>query len=298
VLGPVPHTDSLEAFIRARVDYLAGGDASPREPIQELMACYDELERIKDYERAVLWFEHDSYDQLILVKLLDFLSDPAKRPRRLQLISVTHFPGVRRFNGLGQLPPEALRVLWDQFTDVTDAQLQLGRRAWDALRAPTPEPLAALIRTGTPELPTLAPALHRHLQELPAVGNGLSLTERLTLQVLAEHGPMNAARLFGTYNRHEPLPFWGDTLYWRVLFALAQGPQPALMVDRHGQQPKDWQVALTAFGTALHRGQADWLATHPAVRWVGGVGIDSRASRVWRYDPAHDRVLQGSPMPG
>ena len=39
-------------------------------------------------------------------------------------------------------------------------------------------------------------ALARHLHELPSVENGLSLTEQLTLQILAEKGPMNAARIF------------------------------------------------------------------------------------------------------
>ena len=59
--------------------------------------------------------------------------------------------------------------------------------------------------------------------------NGLSLTEQLTLQILAEKGPMNAARLFGWYiNHYEPLPFLGDTGYWLVLLGLANAAKPAL----------------------------------------------------------------------
>ena len=35
-----------------------------------------------------------------------------RRPRRLELINIGEFPGAVRFIGLGQLPPEALRMLW------------------------------------------------------------------------------------------------------------------------------------------------------------------------------------------
>ena len=57
------------------------------------------------HERVVLWFEHDSYDQLILARCLACFAD--RSPKRLELISVDHFPGAMRFIGLGQLPPEA-----------------------------------------------------------------------------------------------------------------------------------------------------------------------------------------------
>ena len=39
---------------------------------------------------------------------------------------------------------------------------------------------------GIAELPQLAGAVRRHCQELPLIGTGLSLTERLILQLLAE----------------------------------------------------------------------------------------------------------------
>ena len=36
-----------------------------------------------------------------------------------------NFPGGMRFVGLGQLPPEALRLLWEQRSLATPAQLSL-----------------------------------------------------------------------------------------------------------------------------------------------------------------------------
>ena len=204
--GPVPRTDSLEQFVRIRARYLEDAHEA-HDAFDRLYESYRDLERTREYELVTIWMEHDSYDQLVLAKLLELFSDPARRPARLQLISVTHFPGVERFIGIGQLPPEALRALWNDFEDVSERQLALGTETWAALTASSPEALLDLVKTGTPALPTMAKALGRHLGELPSTRNGLSLTEELTLRILLDKGPMNAPRLFGWYTNHyEPLP--------------------------------------------------------------------------------------------
>ena len=297
VQGPVPKTASLEEFLRIRWKFLTAAYRVV-EPFEGFRRVYDSLEQAREYQRVTLWFEHDSYDQLILARLLDYFSNPTKRPALLRPISVTHVPGVKIFNGLGQLPPEALRVLWEQFSDVTEPQLALGQQAWAAITAPTPEALSALIATGTPALPTMAIALHRHLRELPSTENGLSLTEQLTLQILAEKGALNAARLFGWYTNHyEPLPFWGDEQYWLVLSGLANAPRPALTIDRRGERPKDWQVDITPLGKELQTNKADWLALNPVQRWIGGVKIDSREPMAWRFAGDRGVVLLRTPHP-
>src|SRR5690606_22434436 len=91
-----------------------------------------------------------------------------------------------RFIGLGQLPPEALRLLWEQRSPATPAQLSLGLTSWRALASGDPRALAAIVRSATPELPLLAPALHRHLRELPSVENGLGFTQQMALTMLVE----------------------------------------------------------------------------------------------------------------
>jgi hypothetical protein len=296
VQGPVPRTASLAEFVQIRATYLEGQDRK-QTVFERLYASYQDLERAREYAAVNLWMEHDSYDQLVLAKLLDFFSDRAKRPPRLRLISVTHFPGVERFNGIGQLPPEALRVLWNDFEDVHQGQLLVGKQAWRAITSPTPEALVDLVKTATPALPTMSGALARHLRELPSVENGLSLTEQLTLQILAEKGPMNAARLFGWYTNHqEPLPFLGDSGYWVVLLGLANAGKPALKIDERRDVPpewnKHWHVALLPLGRDLLAHKADWLRTNTVERWVGGVRIDSRQATNWRVDGEGGIVLR------
>ena len=292
VQGPVPNTNSLDEFVRIRGAFL-NKTHSATNATERLLQDHQDLSEAKTYPRVMLWFEHDSHDQLILAKLLHYFSEEVNRPAQLQLICVSQFPGVKRFNGLGQLPPQALRVLWEQFTAVKVAQWQLGKQCWDAITASTPEQLSNIVVSGTPVLPTMAPALSRHLQELPATSNGLSLTEQLTLQILAEKGAMNAARLFGWYTNHyEPLPFLGDSGYWFVLDGLANVDKPALTLHKHGLSPKEWEVMLTALGEALLQNKADWLELNQIKRWVGGVKIDSRAAAHWRQEKSHAMVLR------
>lgn len=240
----------------------------------------------EDYQRVVIWMEHDSFDQLVLARLLAHYAN-AKRPPVLELIAVTEFPGGQRFLGIGQLPPEGLRLLWPSRKPITPAQLVLGNEAWIALTSADPRPLAALVRSGTPALPIMAPALHRHLRELPAVENGLRLSEKLVLQVLCERGSVRRNPLFGLVQERDPLPYHGDLGFFDLLDYLLAGAEPVLTCIRTPVNEKQFRmdVAVTELGRAVLRGERDWLALRPPSRWVGGVQIQP-GTAVWRWDEA------------
>jgi hypothetical protein len=285
VHGPVPPSDSLESFLRIRAGYIScGRQPNHNEVLNDLRRQYAALDRAGDYEAVYLWFEHDPFDQLILAKLLDNFRQAWRSPPSLKLICVTHYPGVAVFNGIGQLPPAALRILWRNFTEVTPEQLSLGSVAWNAIRSPTPDALYELIATGTPALPMLATALDRHLKQLPFSRNGLNLSENLTLQILDEKGAMNAARLFGWYTNHyEPLTFMGDTFYWRLLEQLATGVQPAVNLHKRGDKPNQWWISLSEIGRRLLANEVDWVEINGIDRWVGGIHLNTQQGAVYRY---------------
>lgn len=286
VHGPVPVTDTREEFIQVRATFLSHNYRPDYELVlRDLTQIETDLGKARDYDAVYLWFEHDPHDQLMLASLLDYFNNRNRRPPILKMINITHYPGVKRFNGIGQLPPEAMPILWDQFKDVTPAQFALGKQAWAAIRSSTPQVLIELIATGTPAMPTLAIALDRFLKQLPSTRNGLNLTENLTLQILDERGPMTAARLFGAYtNTYEPLTFMGDSGYWHVLEELAQATRPAIVLNKQGEQPGTWLVDLTNSGRGLLANKEDWLDLNTVDRWVGGVHIDNRHGRVFRVE--------------
>ena len=59
----------------------------------------------------------------------------------------------------------------------------MARRAWQAFREPTPEPLDELRRGDTSPLPYLAASIARFLQEYPWTTDGLSRSERRLLEL-------------------------------------------------------------------------------------------------------------------
>ena len=243
------------------------------------------------YQRVVLWFEHDTYDQLILARCLaQFAETP---PARLELISPGRYPGGMRFIGLGQLPPEALRLLWDERELVSAESLRAGREVWTRLRSPDPGPLAELAGAGTPGLPQLARAVRRHCQELPWTRDGLSLTEHLILQLLAEKPRTVGQAFHHLMMEREPLPWLGDLMFSFILQCMRRVDRPAIEGVFDGDDlswPKE-RLTITDLGRAVLAGEVDWLSLHPPARWVGGVHIPG-AAPCWRWDEGTAAVVR------
>lgn len=265
--GPVVHNTD---YLNRRVAFVADSYHADEEAIRARFEHeYEMLGTAADTPRVVLWFEHDSYDQLILARLLaHFANQP---PAQLELVCADRVPGVERLYGLGQLAPEVLQLLWHQRKPVTKAQLRQGADTWRALCEPDPQPLQALLARGLSALPEAAGAIKRHLQELPDK-HGLSLTQRLILESLAD-GTLTGGKLFRAYGRVEPLTYLGDTMFWHEVENLAFAAKPAISLGDGDSWPTR-EVSLTDLGTEILSGNAHWLSCGPAPRWVGGIRVD------------------------
>ncbi|MFQ3788955.1 DUF1835 domain-containing protein [Halomonas sp. A29] len=253
-IGPLRDL-SPEELMHLRARYLTEiSGMAERDVLARLRKGYEALDDLSRYERIVLWFEHDSYDQLILAYLLHRLRQSPPEAR-VELVAVESIPGVERFIGIGQLAPDLLAWLWRQRRPVEASLLELGTRAWRALTAESPEALQALAAAGTPALPMMGRALARHLQESPAPDTGLGLTERLTLKIVRDHGPLTVGKAFSYLMReYEPLPYLGDLMFWWLLQSLIAEPEPLLAIsDIHREWPHR-QLALTKWGRDVLEG--------------------------------------------
>lgn len=103
---------------------------------------------------------------------------------------------------LGPMRPEQLLSLLKTRHTVTGAEFEAARAAWDAFCSPEPTRLVALLEPGSSALPFLRRALLRHLQEFPALHNGLSRAERQILE-LAGSGVHKPSELFPAAQRLE-----------------------------------------------------------------------------------------------
>ena len=283
--GPVPPLPPARLRdVRAR--FLGECGWGSRRALGDAFERRDHLlvQALGERRHVVLWFEHDLYDQLQLLQVLALAGEVGFVEGRLELVQANVF--------LGGLAADELDRLWPERRPVTAAEVELARRAWDAVRAPEPTAIETLVHETTPALPYVAPALERLLEELPGHGDGLSRTERQLLEPLVG-GPRTPHELFGASQAREEAVFLGDTWAWRRLAELADGARPLVARADGGALPKppplgdplrfpSIRLALTGDGREVLAAKADRVELVPIDRWVGGIHLQSDC--VWRWD--------------
>ena len=275
--GPVPGGLTDRQLLEVRMRHLGGDAGASVDPVNDLRRWRAAIERHEACDELVLWFEHDLFDQLNLIQVLDWIHRRVPAGKPVSLVSIAAFPGHRDFKGLGELSPADMPALLESRVRVSEAQFRLAEEAWQAFREPTPEPLDSLRRGDTAALPFLSAALTRLLQELPWTQDGLSRTERRLLQ-LASAGTTGLSAALPRMHEGEDAYYVTDTALADLTAELSQTSPPLL----HG----DGSPAET--GRAVLAGQADRVDACGIDRWLGGTHL--RAANVWRWDEAQQRV--------
>lgn len=298
--GPVPAGLDTPALAEARARFVAGRGWAPYEAVLADFRARDvALERAASDPAAeiVLWFESDLYDQLQLLQVLDRLdrfAEAGPSAPSLGLVDLAALPGIAGFVGIGQLKVAQVRALFAGRRPVTAAARALARVAWSAFTAADPAAIEALLGADTSALPDLGSALRRHLEQFPAVGDGLARTERQLLAALAA-GAATPTAAFEAQHAAEERPFLGDVVAWSYLLDLGVGPRP-LVANPHGtpltpsgdgfaHQP----IALTGDGRRVLAGNADRVELIGFDRWLGGARLLG-PTPAWRWDAAAGRL--------
>lgn len=289
--GPVPQTETLEDLSAIRVDYLAHGGWGDPEEIAGSFAQRDAVMRsLHEFSDVTLWFEHDLYDQLQLLQILDFLAVQPELHARVSLIQAGSF--------IAKETPNRLKSHLKLRKPVSEMQYALSQGAWAAFRAPSPETWASFLRYDTSALPFLRPAILRHMEEYPAPGTGLTRTEAFILEMIYT-GHVTPVAIFHLFEENEEAAFMGDWSFWRILDALGEGAAPFItgfavrgfspfMDDETRGAYLNSELRLTGLGvTALH-GKKDAVEFRRVDRWMGGTHLTGR--RCWRWD-ADARML-------
>jgi hypothetical protein len=289
--GPVPEAGTLEELSAIRVDYLCqDGWGDPAEIASGFAERDGIMRSLADYSDITLWFEHDLYDQLQLLQILDFLSGEPSVHSRLSLIQAGTFIALET--------PSRLRMHLKLKKAVSEAQFGLAQAAWAAFRAPTPERWASFLRYDTAALPFLRHSILRHLEELPAPGSGLTRTERFILEMIYT-GTCTPVALFHFFEENEEAPFMGDWSFWRILDALAYGAAPFVVGTRYSHFSPGFdedqrtaylgsELKLTGLGVTAVTGKKDALEFRRLDRWMGGTHLTNKSC--WRWD-ADNRML-------
>ncbi len=267
--GPLTD-DALPLYVSTRAGFVAAHYAHDVGAVRaRLGAEYAALRDLGRFDRILLWFEGDLWDQASLLRILSLLADTPALAGRLHLMPSD---GLRPFPDLSgeeldALAPEPLP--W--------STVEAGAAAWRALAAPDPTALDSLSRRVLP-LPHLARALRRHLQDLPWTTDGLALTERSILAAIAD-GVRTEADLLARLGTADPAFHLTDLILRDVLARLRAGTRRLVARDPpHVLTPRG---AAVLAGTERHS---------PAVRFLGGVAVRPGG---WRWDPAARAVTDG-----
>jgi len=287
--GPVPAGLGVAALRSVRADFLASCGWGSREELTREIEQRDEaLDRAAAAAvEIVLWLEHDLYDQLHLLQILDRL--PVDGPPRITAVTPSTY--------LGHQPDSDYPGLFEHRRPVTSNERMAARDGWQVFRSPDPRTILAALPRLT-ELPHLAAALHRHLQQFPSVRNGLSRTEQQTLEAVADGLTRLADVFVRAIDDREEAMFMSDSAFLFHIAPLFRGMQPLLSTgDSAAAGPVEpWNLAslesaigLTPHGDRVLRGEDDRVALCGIDRWLGGVHLVGPGP-VWRWDGEHRQL--------
>ncbi len=276
--GPVPGNLSLEELSDVRAKFISDhgwGDA------EEIRMSFRERDKVlksyKEYEKVILWFEHDLYDQLQLIQILDWFQGQQSEGTTISLICTDQY--------LGMLTPDEMSSLFKFEAPIADPQLELAKRSWAAFREKTPEKWSALLKEDTVALQFLEGAIVRMLEEFPNKKNGLSRTEAQALKIISE-GEKRPGRIFGYNQKLEERMFIGDASFWDILhgFLVASPPLLTLPNGKKLTLParSDQELTITSEGEDVLSGKRNWLDIRELNRWIGGTHL--RQDNVWCWD--------------
>lgn len=280
-VGDAEHWKRRGEFWAARGQRAAG----------DKLAGYDQgVDEAAGADELILWFEHDLFDQLALIRLLSRL---ARRglPAQLTIVSIDRHPEVPSFLGMGQLKPEQLAALWPRRTTLSRDAIDEAITAWIAVTSADPRALPFLTKR-IKAMPFLAGALERQLEEFPDATSGLSRTERQVLAAVAR-GEATATALINATQAIDPrYPITDVVLFW-TLHTLGRcgfvdgapegAPTAAALQTVH--------VTVTARGREALAGAIDRVHECGIDDWRGGVQLTGKGP-VWRWDGPQRKLVE------
>jgi len=294
-VGPVLPVADAEHY-RVRGEHWASreGHGSAAENAKRLAEYDRQLDEAAGAQELILWYEHDLFDQLALVRILARLARRSgAMPTNVTIVSIDRHPDVPNFLGLGQLESTQLAELWPRRTPLSRDAIDEAVATWVALTSSDPRALPFLIKR-VKAMPFLGGAIERHLEEFPDPTSGLSRTERQVLAAVARGEGSGHALMQGSHNGDPRYPIT-DALLWHTLatfgkLGLVDGA-PSGAPPASGDMLANLNATITPAGRQVLAGAADRVHEHGIDTWRGGVHLQGHGP-VWRWSPSERRLIE------
>ena len=272
--GSVPAGLTLEELSIIRAKFISEYGLGE---FSEIYASFKErdnqLKAYNEYNNIVLWFEHDLYDQLQLLQLLDWFATKNLKDIELTLICSNNY--------LGESTAQQIKKMLHYELGVTPQHFNIAQKAWSAFREPTPTSWFTLLKKQTSILPFLQPAIFRMLEEFPNTKTGLSRTEYQALLIIS-NGIDEAKDIFEKCQSFEERKFMGDVIFWKILNNF----------ENHNIIKRDInnKLTITSFGKELLNGKHFWFDIMPLERYIGGCHLT--LENLWCWDVPSKTIKQ------
>jgi len=266
--GPVPKGYSLKQLSKIRAHFIHELGFGELKEIQKDFKERDEqLENHQNYEKIVLWFEHDLYDQLQLLQLLSWFEvHLSHEETTISLISTDKY--------LGECTPTQINQLLLYEQAITYNHLKLATKAWNAFCEPTPQAWYNLLYEDSYVLPFLRTSIERLLEEFPNKKNGLSRSAYQALLVISR-GVKEPKKIFIAAQKLEEKKFMGDLIFWKILDNFIDHK---LVASKENGKI----LTITPLGTKLLKNELNWFQFKPIKHWIGGVYLSP--DNLWCWD--------------
>jgi len=273
--GPVLPCDDLCEQSVGRVAFIAGfADMSQADVARDFAQRDDVFLQAAGEQgtRIELWFEHDLYDQLQLMQILDVLyrQFPTKD---VYLVQADFYLAEMTNEDFEELPQQAVKIAL--------SQKEYGAKAWHAFCAPDPNMIGDFL-TQEATLPFVYKALQRLLREYPDAETGLPLSVSYALSLLCEKETAKIKDMFLHMQICEEAKFMGDLSFAHLVDSLIATSEPVLcgtekplskLADCEYMSFFEQTVKLSSLGHKIMDGQASNLDVNPEQRWIGGAQL-------------------------
>ena len=278
ISGPVRPNLGAQEWIEERARFLAEQYGENLLRVRnELLEQEQLLDRAREEEEVVLWFE---YDLFCLANLLYLLSRLTKC-RRLSL--------VWSQRPLGTAEDDEIWKAYHSRYAVAPAMMNAAALAWRAYISEEATDLNRLLDADFVDFPFLRDGFLLHASRFPSLRNGLGEVEQRALAGI-DAGATDFSSLFTRFDQSPPRFGFGDGEFLRHLRRLATCAVPMITINEaEGETPPKALFALTPAGKNVLEAKVDFIELNNAGFWLGGAHL-TRA-RLWRWDGDARRIV-------
>ena len=278
ISGPVRPNLGVQEWIEERARFLSEHYGENLLRVRnELLEQEQTLDRAREEEEVVLWFEHDLFCLANLLYLLSRLT----KCRRLSLIWCSH--------PLGAMEDEDIFKQFHSRYAVAPAMMNAAALAWRAYTSEEATDLNRLLDADFVDFPFLRDGLLLQASRFPSLRNGLGEVEQRALAGI-EAGATDFASLFLRFDQSPPRFGFGDGEFLRHLRRMATCAVPMITItEAENETPPKALFALTPAGKNVLDAKVDFIELNNAGFWLGGAHL-TRA-RLWRWDGDARRIV-------